>query len=215
MPGFNIPLDGDCSDSTSGRPTAIDPGYRTPGHLVETARQHRFRFSVAFSAAAATTPNSGPLSAGGAFDFWPKKITRPSVEIDEITIHNAQDEIFRPGKQHHQPVEIDFYETVTDLPLFGAGIAWNQSARTLFDWWRNQTLDYDNSLIKHPTFLDNSVNIAQLSGTGADLWNYYLYRCWPQKVSPQNLDYAESSICQTTVRLRYDKVDEKLVSGRF
>jgi hypothetical protein len=210
VPGFNIPFAQDCDDNPSAKPKRVGDVGILPTIDIETARSHRFRFSVTFAFLANTT-SSISIQSDAIVDLYPKKISRPSIDIDEITIHSGQDEIFRPGKQHHQPVEIEFYETVgprgsVNSPALTNPV--NLTARTLFNWWRNRTLQYETSQIGSPDFLNNTVNIIELDGIGQQIWNYYLYRCWPQRVTPCDHDYTDSAIQTTSVRLRYDKMDE-------
>jgi len=207
VPGFNIPFSSECDDGDSGRPE-INSDVLTPSNTLETARTHRYRLSINFPNPQATIGSS----RNRILEFFPKKCGRPSTEIDEITIHQGQDEIFRPGKPHHQPIEIEFYE------ILGGGSTSsgpnttdveNSTARELFEWWRDRVLDYQNSRLQNPTdFLSTTVNVVQLDGLGNDIWNYTLYDCWPQKVTPRDLDHSDSTICMTTVRLRYNKMHE-------
>jgi hypothetical protein len=226
MPGFNIPFNSICNEIAGSKegPYSTKPQASTnlgliPANTSETARSHRFKFSITFSFANGIIGTIGgiPLFSNTILDFFPKKCGRPSTEVDVITIHQGQDEIFRPGKHHHQPIEVEFYEIAggggsnADNPAPSMS---NVTARSLFKWWRDQTIRYQRSLIQAPNVLDNTVNIAQLDGIGEDIWNYYLYRTWPSKVTPRDHDYTESAIQTTIVQLTYDKVDERWQSGQ-
>lgn len=206
MPGFNIRFDNQCNDTTSGKPRQASRIGVLPSNYTETARAHRFRMGLFFSAQvfSALAPNT-------TINFFPLKITRPSVEIDTITIHNGQDEIFRPGKHHHQPIEADFYETVDpagDVNSPALISPTNVTARALFGWWYDGTLDYSQSQLREPTAFNSTVNIVQEDGIGQDIWNYWLYNAWPDKVTPKDLDYSDSNISLTTVRIKYNKIEE-------
>ena len=88
MPGFQISTD---AGNTEG-----------PRHIIETARNHRFKLEV--------LEPFGSTSTG--ILLYLEKCTRPTPEFDQIVIHNGQDEIYRPGKSRWLPVEFTFYEVL-------------------------------------------------------------------------------------------------------
>src|SRR5262245_8947291 len=98
MPGFNIPYTS-CPPGADATSTIIASGYNGQSNTVETARSYRYLLDV-------LTPLS-EQGSGGLLLFL-KSASRPEPEIDEITIHNGQDEIYRPGKNRWSPVELTF-----------------------------------------------------------------------------------------------------------
>lgn len=119
MPGFNIPTPPSCSTDALQQ----DSTYLGPVSSVETARRHRYLLEVLEPFG---TQDSGLL-------LFLSTCGRPTPEIDQIVIHNGQDEIYRPGKQRWGPVEFTFYEKLTpqDPPFT------DQAAQFIYDWWGN------------------------------------------------------------------------------
>lgn len=198
MPGFNIPsIVAGCHDEF-----AVEAGTRfesSPSSSVETLRSHRFRFEIFASV------NRG----SSIWLAYPKQCTRPNPEIDEITIHNGPDQIYRPGKVKWSPVQVTFYE----IAETGDGL----TPSALFTLWAQNTIDLETSSIGslRPADLDSptlnfNALIEMLDGAGNPLWQYWLYNCWPTKISPANISYDESNILTTDVTLRFDKAFENI-----
>jgi hypothetical protein len=51
--------------------------------------------------------------------------------------------------------------------------------------------------------------LSMLDGYGTDVWTYYIYDCWPIKVTPDDLSYSGNDIAKITVTLRYNKAQEQ------
>jgi hypothetical protein len=130
-----------------------------------------------------------------------EKCTRPTLEVDEITIHNAQDEIYRPGKQRWSPIEFTFYEKADDRV--------DEVAERIYSWWGQTMIALTRSTHNRVTNYYKSAVLQMLDGVGHPIWSYYLYDCWPQKVSPIELSYSDSDIATITVTLRFNKAEEK------
>lgn len=198
MPGFNIPPFQAPSRSCDPNIQIFDEAsaYQGPGFVTETARRHRFRIDL--------FEPFGPISLGqpGAGDImlFVEKCTRPTPEIDEITIHNGQDEIYRPGKQRWGPVEFTFYEKVEER---------DEVAERIYDWWGRVMINLTRSGHNLPTDYYKSGQLQMLDGVGNPVWTYFLYDCWPQKVSPIELSYSDTDIATITVVLRFNKAEER------
>ena len=197
MPGFNIPLANECHDQHAFKAPVL---FNGPSNLRETARKHRYSLEVVsrLGENVLGDKDSGLL-------LYMHKCTRPSVEIDEITIHSGQDEIWRPGKHHWKPVEFTFYEVLNnaDPPTE------NQAASMMFRWWAEYTINMRRSRVMPPEAVADC-ELDMLDGTGKPVWTYYLYRAWPSRISPSDLSYTASEIAEVTATLRYDKADEKV-----
>jgi hypothetical protein len=192
MPGFKVhiptPIVFDCP---------CPPGTG-PASDTETARKHRYMLEVL-----------APLNFD-SFLLFLLKCTRPGVEIDEIAIHNGQDEIFRPGKQHWKAVDFTFYEMLKDN---GTGPAAqmdliDRAAQLIYDWWSRLMINVGSSLHMPPENYLRDASLDMLDGNGSAVWSYALYDCWPSKISPCDLSYADTAIAEISVTLRYSKARE-------
>lgn len=192
IPGFNIPLSAMCSDVVDSDPFTPREG---PGINVETARKHRYLLEV-------LSP-LGSSSADGIL-FFLKACTRPSAEIDEIVIHNGQDEIYRPGKNRWRALDMTFYEVLsTENDEKHSDLAANK----IFSWWARKVLNIDKSRLQVNPTVD--MQLSMLDGSGRSVWTYYLYRCWPLKITPSDLSYADTDLAEISLTLRFDKADER------
>lgn len=199
MPGFNIKVPGAFCPGDNA--FTLGSNYDGPDNLIDTGRQHRYVLEV-----------FEPLGGRGAEDsllVYLNKCTRPTPEIDTITIHNGQDEIYRPGKNRWNPIEFTFYEVLKDgryVPDL------NLTASKMFEFWAFKTLSLDSSSIGAPTPGPNAyytdVQLDLVNGVGLYVWSYSLFRCWPTKVTPRDLDYSSSDISEISVTLRFDKAYE-------
>lgn len=206
MPGFNIPNqytpncgENNVNGEASGAFT-VDAPFAGPAHLSETARKHRYRLEIL-----------GPLgqySMGGSTGIlmFLEKCTRPTPEVDEIVIHNGQDEIYRPGKHRWSPVEFTFYEKTR-----GNDVQVDEAAELIYQWWGQTMINLNTSEHRTPTDYYRRAHLQMLDGVGNPIWTYYLHDCWPQKVSPIDLSYSDSDIATITVTLRFNKAEERRI----
>lgn len=190
MPGFNVPNADSCldKDAFKGRSTYVGPDPN-----MEYARKNRWllEFLEPF----------GSIQSG--ILVYAHKCTRPTVEIDEIQIHNCQDEIYRPGKNRWNPIDFTFYEKAPgDESLI------DEVAERIYKWWGETTIILSGSKHGKPSDYLKNGNLQMLDGTGKTMWEYKLYECWPMKVSPTDLDYSDGSIAEITVTLRFNKAKE-------
>lgn len=169
-----------------------------PSSTMETARQHRFLLEVLEPLG---TKDNGML-------LFLEKCTRPSPEFDKIMIHSAQDEISRPGKIHWKDVEFTFYERLSGEDN---GNLENQCAKLLYDWWAKTMLDIETSRFNQPSSYLKNCQLQMTDGSGQPIWTYFLYDCWPLKVTQSELDYGGSNIATTGVTLAYARAKERRV----
>lgn len=200
MPGFDIRNGyAFCHPDPTATPSSVS--HFSPSNTVETARKYRYRLEIL-----------EPLDE----DFlllYAYKITRPIIEFDTIVIHNGQGEIYRPGKNRWQPIEISFYErvygTFENAGTPDATGGHNQAAKLIYDWWANSVLNINNSLHGPANGYQKPAEVAMLDGLGNPIWTYYLVNCWPSKVTPSDLSYTMTEIADITVTLTYDRALEK------
>ena len=185
IPGFNVP---------SGGGTVVG----SPTSLQETARRHRWKLEI--------EPNDYTGSDFGDIEIFAHKATRPTPEIDVITIHHSQDEVYLPGKNRWAPIEITFYEIAKKTG--------NATAAALYQWWSKEVINLVRSRIAWGR-LKRECTLTQLNGIGRGIYEYKLYGCWPEKVTPEDLNFDESTICEIVLRLRYDKAVEKSLTPEF
>ena len=172
-----------------------DPA-KNPANTVETGRRHRYLLTL-------LDPLKNVL-------IYAHKVTRPTFEADVITAHNGQDLIYRPGKHKWNPIEMTIYDVVLGPSLPTASE--DSTAAAIYDWWRNSMIDVSNSKQFKPANYRKTCSLEMLDGSGNPLWSYQLYGCWPSKVSPSDLQYAETAIADITITLQVDRVVESQFS---
>lgn len=199
MPGFDVGIFGACHD------TGVPDGRKSgPQNVEETARRHRYEFQV-------LEPLDRDTEGSTFLLFFAYRATRPTPEIDKITIHNGQDEIYRPGKHRWNPIDITFYERVSQIE---ESQYYDQPAKLLYKWWAGTPYGTAGGMIHLDVSLQGTkykkpCQLAMLDGYGQPIWSYYLANAWPVKVSPCDLSYADTEIADITVTLSYDKAIEE------
>lgn len=191
MPGFNIPSSSaSCLDKDAFQGASA---YDGPDPNMEYARNNRWliEFLEPFG-----SKNNGIL-------LYAHKCSRPSPEIDEIKIHQGQDEIFRPGKNRWSPVEFTFYEKAPGDP-----VTVDEAAERIYNWWGKIMINLERSIHNDPSDYLKNCTLQMLDGSGNPIWNYYIYECWPMTIKANDLDYSDSNIAEITVTLRYNKAKE-------
>ena len=200
MPGFYI------VDKRCGPGEFVPIEGTVPPNDVETARRYRYRFE-----------SLEPLDKNNLLLFA-YKATRPNIEIEQITIHNGQDEIYRPGEVKWLPIDITFYERVygeMDSGINSGG--YDQPAELIYQWWAESVIHISTSLQGWPYDFSKlnakgyrkACQLEMLEGSGMAIWTYYLVNCWPMKITPCELGYADTEIADITITLAYDKAIEK------
>ena len=197
LPGFNIP-DGDSN---------LIANMYAPSNMVETARRHRW--TLEFAVTDLSLPGQTDWTGTNWVTIFAHKATRPSLEIDSITVHHSQDEIYFPGKNRWAPIEISFYEILNNNG--------NETAKYIYDWWSKSVIDIDRSRIASSRDLGpmakRQCKLTQIDGMGTPIYEYVLFGCWPEKITPDDLDYSDSAIGEISMRLRYDKCVETSMGG--
>jgi len=205
MPGFDIGVPDACHEGIDGEYTPPkNKREYSPSNTEETARRYRYEFEV-------LEPLDRDTRGSTFLLLFAYKATRPTPEIDRITIHNGQDEIYRPGKNRWAPIEITFYERLAEE---SDDQYYDQAAELLFKWWGGTNYGLPGGVIHleqslHGYNYKKPCQLAMLDGTGGMVWGYYLANCWPMKISPCDISYADTEIADITVTLSYDKAIEK------
>lgn len=199
MPGFNIKFSQRCDESEK-IPNASTNPYGA-NNLIETVRTYRYVLEV-FEPFG--TKDDGIL-------LYLNKCSRPSVEIDEIVIHNGQDQIFRPGKNRWNPIELTFYDILNTPqgPYGDLAFDESQTASMMFELWASKTINLINSGINNPSDFCSDMQLDLLDGVGRPVWIYNIYRAWPTKITSSDLSYANNSISEISATMRFDKAEEK------
>jgi len=197
MPGFNIPqISVGCHDDNA---FTEPPAFAGADFAIESARKHRYKLEL-------MQTNGTQLFGDDASGIllYCYKASRPSPELDEIVIHNGQDEIYRPGKNRWKPINLTFYETLGgDLGNF-----YDNCTELMYNWWSSIMLDLQTSSHAVPENYLARGQLSMLDGVGNSVWNYHLLDCWPVKVEPSELSYASTDIADTSVTLRFQKAVE-------
>ena len=202
MPGFNINTEAGCPNADTKLRNA--PVYLGPSASVEIARSHRYKLEI--------LDPFGDAQDSGILLFL-EKCDRPKPEVDEIIIHSGQDEIYRPGKNRWNPIEFTFYERLTGTPSEDGGTLINSAAERIYRWWATSMIDLNNSSHRPVREYYKRAELSMKDGYGNDVWTYYLYDCWPLKVTPSTLDYTSTELAKITVTLRYNKAQERANSS--
>jgi hypothetical protein len=186
MPGFFAVPIGDRDFSCLGEGGFGEPStYEGPPYTEETARVHRYKLQV--------MQPIDPYAEG--LLLYAYKCGRPAPEIDEITIHSGQSEIYRPGKNRWRPLEFTFYEVLDDECDIAARAMYNWHAQIMFN-----SPEYHHN---PPRLYLKPVRLDMLDGTGQSYWIYEMLDCWPTKVTPSDLSYADTAIADVTVTMRF------------
>lgn len=193
MPGFKMPDVPECKDIQGGAGPGSSAGATIP---MEVARTHRYKVEI-YNVNAGTQDSS-------SVTFYASKVTRPILEIDRITIHHGQDEIYRPGKQRWQPVDITFYDVIEGSSVL--------PSKFLCEW-RKDVVNFQKSRVVGPSVLLREVQISMLDENGSEVWLYKLIGAWPMNVSPSTLAFSDSSLAETTVKISYNKLAETCDDG--
>ncbi len=176
MPGFIIP-------HAFGQARSDALGV---GAAVESVRKHRWAFYT--------------LRGVNDIFLYAKVTERPQPEIDVITVHHCQDEIYYPGKNRWKPLELTLYEPVTYQ-------GFPRTTAFVYFWWAQNVVVLARSRLATNKFKINC-RLVLLDGFGNALYTYMLYGCWPAKVTPSQLDYLSSELAEISVTLQVDKVEE-------
>jgi len=202
MPGFDIGRQFEnCSD------LALPENARSfaGSYNVETARNNRFRISL-------EAVGIG-LHISDTTEFFCESIDRPTRKIVKETIWNGADFMHVPLRQApYDPINIVFYETLQDNDdegAFGYGsAATNLTVADLLDWWTRGVFSAENSRVHFPNSRRTTIRIEHLTGTDQVLWQYDLFRAWPEVIQSSQLNHSVSDISKTTVSLSFDRVIE-------
>ncbi len=216
MAGFLIPFQNSCHEDGDGAytpPSGRDfSGAWSASNTIETARNHRYSLEIL-----------NPLHGDHRILQYAHKITRPISEFDVITIHNGQDEIYRPGKNRWGPIDITLYEVFAGWKSTAPRTPWSrgvrsednltdQTAKLIYNWWgkvidlRRSTLTRYFSSDRH--LLHRHCEIAMLDGGNEIIWKYQLFNCWPIKITPSELSYQDTELASITLTVRFDKAIE-------
>lgn len=178
----------------------------TEANTVEASRRHRYLITL-----------MDPLTR--VLLFYAHKVTIPAMEIDRIVMHHGQDEIYLPGKNRWSTLEISFYrahDTNGDM-----------AARDIRKWMGTTLINLAQSKINAsgggasiPTDGGQTIitqsggpdkrtcEIQVLDGFGDPVYVYKIYGVWPQKSTPDPMDFTDSAIADITVIFQVDKVEE-------
>ena len=203
MPGFYIPTDkSKCNIDSINKSGQEYAAARTPHHLMETARNYRWLFELLPAFDGQNFNGKISSDAPGNLLIYLKKCERPTMDFEEISIHNGPRTMYRPGKFKHNPIKLDFHEIVGPL-------SWADGpAIRIYEWMRKLVFKSEQGV--YSKFVDYSFNakLALLDGKGQFLHIYELFHCFPLNVTPSNLDYEADSIGNVSVTLRYLDVKE-------
>ena len=218
MPGFQLPVPPKDSGLTSSdkssscspeKPNAISyPKDLTPLNNVESIRSYRWLFEVLvpYGPNAQNANKELAALAPGNLLIYLKKAERPSLEFDEIPIHNGPRVIYRPGKFKCNPINLEFYEIM--LPNGEDKVSPNAVALRTYEWMRK--IIYITKQSVYSSYKDYTFdgNLVLLNGEGIIVHKYKLYGCFPMKVTPSEINYESDTLTSITVSLRYNDFQE-------
>lgn len=208
MPGFFVagPNSEEDSCGNLNDPDIISAGLdrrRRPYNDIEVNRKYRYKVVI-----------YGQPDGRTDWNTYIESCTRPKLEFDKITIHNGQDEIYRPGKSRWSPVTMSFYEAVNYKPSDGVYIFTNQVAQYIYDWALSGTqFANKQSSIATAKSLYKNVDIDMENGGGFIVRKYKLFGCWPISVSPGDLSYSSNEIAKIDIEMSYNRAIEETLDG--
>ena len=202
MPGFYIPIErSKCNNGKDNK--VIDYAVtHTPSNLMETARNYRWLFELLPALDRRAFNGKVSTDAPGNLLVYLKKCERPTMDFEEIPIHNGPRTIYRAGRFKHNPIKLEFNE------ILGPVAFTDGPAIRIYEWMRKLVFKTEQGL--YSKFAEYSFNakLALLDGKGRYLHIYELFNCFPLNVTPSNLDYESDSIGSVSVTLRYLDVKE-------
>lgn len=200
MPGFNYQINfDDCkSDAFSnGAKIDVDGGRPRPSPTADPLRKYRYLFEI-------STINQGdqsPLAKSQILSLYMESCDRPKFNVDKITIHNGQDEIYRPGKTRWQPIKLSAYEVIDDSGLI--------TLEVLRKWRSEVLMRSDHGILNRISYIHKTCRITLEDGQGRAIWRYTLYNCWPSDMSPSPLSYSANETTNFELELTYDRATEE------
>lgn len=203
MPGFNYPSEnGDCETQAfnEGKKIIANGGRIKPSPTADPLRKYRYLFEVM----TIDQGNESPLEKAQILSLYMESCDRPKFEFDKITIHNGQDEIYRPGKSRWLPIKLSTYEVIDDSGYVTLEVIKN---------WRTKVLMAE----KHGTLnrisdIHKTCRITMEDGLGAAVWRFMLYDCWISNMSPSPLSYSANELTSYELELTYNRaIDEQIV----
>ena len=164
----------------------IDGKGNGPSNMMEVGRKHRFRVSISF--------------ADTDMDLNVKSITLPSIEYDEMTAHNGADYISKAGKHKYKPIDIVFYEVLTE----GNDSIVN---RAIFKKLPNVAGEEIVSKYKKSDFggYGFTTTIIREDGKGNGYLTYQLFDCSIASYDPGDLSYADNELSEVKMSVRYNR----------
>jgi hypothetical protein len=214
MPGFNIKnakKDLDSKDENCAKLGAADFLYERSSPLadLDSVRSYRWLFNLFDPFKSDTLGNTKVKTASpGDLLCYLKKADRPSLEFDEIPIHNGPRTTYRPGKFKCNPINLEFYE------VLGPDNEDRDSAAVrMYEWMRRAMFRSRASVFgTHKDYTFNA-RLLLLDGWGQPVHVYSLYNCFPTKITPSEMNYENDNIATITATIRYDDYTEMTVSG--
>ncbi len=205
MPGFKIPVQSPketgLDSCKASKPSDYDQNL-VPLYNIESVRSYRWLFQTLLPYNSTFAPASFKSQSAGNHLIYLKKCDRPSVEFDEIPIHNGPRVMYRPGKMKMNTINLEFYE------ILGPSTYVDGPAIRTYEWLKKLMFDSSKGVYgkyKDYTF-DASLHL--LDGMGFIVHTYTLYGCMPLKVTPLELNYEQDAINTVTATIRYTDYKE-------
>lgn len=219
MPGFQIVDESrsgppqECNSRAFLSPDKIKTNEErySPQNTTETFRKYRYSATI-------YGLENNNFHFGNSPTLYLESCGRPKVELDKITIHHGQDEIYRPGKSRWSPINMTFYEAVG----YNTGsnkYSW-QVADAIYRWMNTvvtrfgvEKQDTRYSSIQKADALYRDVLITIESGDGYKLREYYLRESWPTSITPSELSYSSNELTKIEMELSYNRAEEVIYDG--
>lgn len=201
MPGFNLGYDFFAFKCSDGPGIVGGEDSVLPNNL-ETSRRHRFLLTInSLAVDGINIPKNVTIAC--------ESIGRPNLRIIKERVWQGADYINVPLRGEYDPIDVELYELVnTD----------NDKVETLeavVSWWKNSSFDFRGSNPAKPDKRRIIVTIAQLNGLGVPIWEYRLWRCWPEVITPDRLSSRDSDISKIKLALSFDKLEEGPLLGNI
>jgi hypothetical protein len=146
-------------------------------------------------------------------DHFVKTTKRPSVDMQEVTVHHLHGYMPMPGKPTFGDAEVVYYDIVDS----------DNSMLSLYNWIGGvyDFLSPSSSPINPrmavratgPGGYTATAKLVMLDGCGNGLEQFTMYLCWPKSVDFGDLGYDQNDQCDITVSMKYQFMNRTNLAG--
>lgn len=124
--------------------------------------------------------------------------TRPTLDIDTVTIHQRQNEAYLPGKHRWAPIRLTLYVMQKDTL---------QKLKQLRDKTVTTNEGMNNYAMERNSV--SQMTLQALNGEGQVIYKWILEGCWISKIEHPTFNYDNSDLATVEVMVAYDYAKEE------